>query len=161
MNLRTIPHLAEAFGTQVGLSDHSLGFAVPVAAVALGACLIEKAPDPKPFRSGPDSAFSNRAGGVQAMVDAIRIAERALGMSATTPAAMEKSSRSFRRSLFLVEDVKAGELLTENNVRSIRPGYGLPTKHTTEVMGRCAVRDLKRGTPLAWDIASHQPTHKP
>ena len=94
------------------------------------------------------------------MVDAVRVAERALGAVSYEASEKEKSSRSFRRSLFVVADVRAGERFTENNVRSIRPGYGLPTKHTAEVMGRCAARDLKRGTPLAWDMLANQPTRE-
>jgi N-acetylneuraminate synthase len=160
MNLRTIPHLADAFGTPVGLSDHSLGFAVPVAAVTLGACLIEKHLTLSRSDPGPDSAFSTEPAEFKAMVDAVRVAERAIGHVSYDASEKEKSSRSFRRSLFIVADVRAGERFTENNVRSIRPGYGLPTKHTAEVMGRCAVRDLKRGTPLAWDMLANQPTRE-
>jgi len=160
MNLRTIPHLTEAFGTPVGLSDHSLGFAVPVAAVTLGACLIEKHLTLSRSDPGPDSAFSTEPEEFKAMVDAVRVVERALGAVSYDASEKEKSSRAFRRSLFIIEDVRAGERFTENNVRSIRPGYGLPTKHTAEVMGRCAARDLKRGTPLAWDMLANQPTRE-
>jgi len=158
MNLRTIPHLAEAFGTPAGLSDHSLGFAVPVAAVALGASVIEKHLTLSRSDPGPDSAFSTEPAEFKAMVDAVRIAECALGHVSYEASAKEKSSRSFRRSLFLVEDVKAGELLTKNNIRSIRPGYGLPTKHLVEFLGMCATRDLKRGTPLTWDAIANRPS---
>jgi N-acetylneuraminate synthase len=157
MNLRTIPHLAEAFGLPVGLSDHSLGFAVPVAAVALGACLIEKHLTLSRSDPGPDSLFSTEPDEFKAMVEAVRVAERALGQVSYDASEKERSSRTFRRSLFVVEDVKAGERFAENNVRSIRPGYGLATKHIDEVLGRCASRDLKRGTPLAWDMVANQP----
>lgn len=159
MNLRTIPHLAQAFQTPVGLSDHSLGFAVPVAAVALGACVLEKHLTLSRSESGPDSAFSTEPAEFKTMVDAVREAERALGAVSYDASEKERSSRSFRRSLFIVEDVKAGERFTETNVRSIRPGYGLSTKHIVSVMGRCAARDLKRGTPLAWDMLANQPTN--
>jgi len=157
MNLRTIPHLAEAFGLPVGLSDHSLGFAVPVAAIALGACLIEKHLTLSRSDPGPDSLFSTEPEEFKAMVDAVRVAESALGQVSYEASEKEKSSRAFRRSLFVVEDVKAGDPFAENNVRSIRPGYGLATKHIDEVLGRCASRDLTRGTPLAWDMVANQP----
>ncbi len=161
MNLRTIPHLAAAFQTPVGLSDHSLGFAVPVAAVALGARVIEKHLTLSRSDPGPDSAFSTEPAEFKAMVDAVRVSERALGVVSYDASEKEKSSRSFRRSLFIVEDVRAGEGFTAKNVRSIRPGYGLPTKHTAGVIGQCAARDLKRGTPLAWDMLATQPPHPP
>lgn len=160
MNLRTIPHLAEAFQTPVGLSDHSLGFAASVAAVVLGACVIEKHLTLSRSDSGPDSAFSTEPAEFKAMVDAVRVAERALGRVSYDASEKEWSSRSLRRSLFIVEDVKADEPFTNKNVRSIRPGYGLPTKHIATVIGRCAARDLKRGTPLAWDMLANQPARE-
>lgn len=156
MNLRTIPHLAEAFAAPVGLSDHSLGFAVPVAALALGACVIEKHLTLSRSDPGPDSAFSTEPDEFKAMVHAVREAERALGHVSYEASEKEKSSRAFRRSLFVVEDVKEGGLFTENNVRSIRPGCGLATTHITEILGRRAACDIKRGTPLAWDMLANQ-----
>lgn len=151
MNLRTIPHLAEAFGVPAGLSDHTLGTAVPVAAVTLGACVIEKHLTMSRAVRGPDSAFSLEPHEFKAMVDAVRVAEQALGKVNYGVGADEETSRVFRRSLYVVEDVKAGELLTPRNVRSIRPGLGLPPKFLPQVLGRIAARDLPCGTPLSWD----------
>jgi len=152
MNLRTIPHLSEAFGVPTGLSDHTLGYAVPVAAVAVGACIVEKHFTESRAVPGPDSAFSLEPVEFKAMVDAIRIAERALGRVSYEVTERESASRAFRRSLFVVEAVKEGELFTAQNVRSIRPGYGLPVKHLPEILGRRAARDLTRGTPATWDM---------
>lgn len=152
MNLRTIPHLAEAFHVPVGLSDHTLGIAVPVAAVALGACIIEKHFTLSRATPGPDSAFSLEPHEFKAMVDAVRVAEKALGEVRYEPTKHEAASRAFRRSLFVVEDMKAGDVFTESNVRSIRPAHGLAPKHLPEVLGRRAVRDIARGTPLARDM---------
>ena len=154
MNLRTIPHLAEAFGVPVGLSDHTLGIAVPVAAVALGACIVEKHFTLSRDVPGPDSAFSLEPHEFKAMVEAIRTAEKTLGEVRYEVGEQEAKSRVFRRSLFVVKDMKAGEVFTEENVRSIRPGYGLPPKFLKEVLGRRAARDIKRGTPLEWGLIS-------
>ncbi|WP_153559355.1 pseudaminic acid synthase [Roseimaritima sediminicola] len=150
MNLRTIPHLAEAFGVPTGLSDHTLGTAVPVAAVALGACVIEKHFTLSRETPGPDSAFSLEPHEFKEMVDAVRVTEKALGKVNYELTDKEQASKSFRRSLFAVEDIEAGERLTEKNVRSIRPGSGLPPKHLPTVVGRCASQRVARGTPLAW-----------
>jgi len=152
MNLRTIPHLSGAFGVPAGLSDHTLGVAVPVAAVALGACIVEKHFTLSRAEPGPDSAFSLEPGEFKAMVEAIRTTEKALGSVSYQMSAKEESSRVFRRSLFVVKDVKAGELLTLENVRSIRPGYGLLPKHWDNVIGRRATCDIGRGTPLDWKL---------
>lgn len=152
MNLRTIPHLAEAFNVPVGLSDHTLDTAVPVAAVALGACIVEKHFTLSRDIPGPDSAFSLELHEFKGMVDAIRVAERALGKVRYEVTEREVASRVFRRSLFVVQDVKAGEAFTEKNVRSIRPGYGLHTRYLGGVIGRYASQDITRGTPLTWDL---------
>jgi len=154
MNLRTIPHLAEAFGVPTGLSDHTLDIAVPVAAVALGACVIEKHLTLSRAIPGPDSSFSLEPHEFKAMVDAVRVTEQALGNVHYGVMPDEMKSRVFRRSLFVVVDVKAGEPFTEANVRSIRPGYGLPPKYLREVLGRKAAHDLERGTPLTFDVIS-------
>jgi pseudaminic acid synthase len=151
MNLRTIPDLAKRFAVPVGLSDHTLGIAVPAAAVALGACIVEKHLTLSRSTPGPDSAFSLEPHEFKQMVDAIRVAEKALGQVKYGLTEAEQLSRRSRRSLFVVQDVKAGERLTPDNVRSIRPGYGLPPKHYEEVIGRLAARDMQRGTPLQWD----------
>ncbi len=152
MNLRTIPHLAEAFGVPVGLSDHTLGTAVPVAAVSLGACIVEKHFTLSRSEPGPDSGFSLEPDEFKAMVNAVRTAEKALGTVNYQITEKETASRAFRRSLFAVEDIKASETFTSRNVRSIRPGYGLPPKHLAAVIDRKAARDIKRGTPLQWNL---------
>ena len=154
MNLRTISHLSEAFGLPVGLSDHTLGIAVPVAAVALGACLVEKHFTLSRDLPGPDSAFSLEPQEFRAMVEAIRVAETALGEIRYEMTKEETSSRVFRRSLFVVEDLESGEVFTEQNVRSIRPGYGLHTRYLDEVLGRRAACDVEKGTPLGWDLVA-------
>lgn len=154
MNLRTIPHLAEAFDVPVGLSDHTLGAAVPVAAVALGACIVEKHFALSRATAGPDSAFSLEPHEFKAMVDEIRTAEKATGTVSYGVTQRELASRLFRRSLFVVQDVRAGELLTPENVRSIRPGHGLHTRHLNDVLGRQASQDVQRGTPLSWTLVS-------
>ncbi len=152
MNLRTIPHLAEAFGVPTGLSDHTLGIAVPVVAVTLGACIIEKHFTLSREISGPDSTFSLEPYEFKAMVDAVRTAEQALGLVSYKVTEKEKASQVFRRSLFVVMDMKAGDVFTEENVRSIRPGYGLHTRHLEDILGRTASQDIPRGTPLNWSL---------
>ncbi len=154
MNLRSIPGLAQAFGVPVGLSDHTLGATVPVGAVALGACIIEKHLTLSRATPGPDSAFSLEPHEFKAMVEGIRTVERALGQVRYEVGQQEAASRLFRRSLFVVQDVKAGEPFTKENVRSIRPGHGLHTRYLETVLGRLASQDVKRGTPLAWRLIS-------
>ena len=148
MNLRTISHLAEAFGLPTGLSDHTLGIAVPVAAVAIGACIVEKHFTLSRDEPGPDSAFSLEPQEFKAMVEAIRVAEEALGEVSYEVTEREQESRVFRRSLFVVKDIEAGEEFTKENVRSIRPGYGLDTRYLGKVLGQRAAKYIERGTPL-------------
>lgn len=152
MNLRTIPHLGQAFGVPSGLSDHTLGITAPVAAVALGACIIEKHFTLSRGDEGPDSSFSLEPQEFRQMVDAIRMAEAALGTVQYTLTAKEVASKAFRRSLFVVRDIRQGEPFTGENVRSIRPGMGLHTRHLGEVLGRAASRDIAAGTPLEWQL---------
>ena len=152
MNLQTIPHLAKKFGVPVGLSDHTMGIAVPVAAVAVGACLVEKHFTLSRSVPGPDSAFSLEPQEFKAMVEEVRFAEKALGTVHYAATEREASSLVFRRSLFVVQDMKAGEVFTSENVRSIRPGHGLHPRHLREVVGRRAGRDIERGTPLSWEL---------
>jgi len=152
MNLRTIPHLAGAFGVSVGLSDHTLGIATSVAAVALGACIIEKHFTLSRADPGPDSAFSLEPHEFKAMVGAVRETEKALGAVCYEVSEHEKASRVFRRSLFAVKDIEVGEEFSEENVRSIRPGHGLPPKYLSTVLGRRATENIRRGTPLSWDL---------
>lgn len=160
MNLRTIPHLAQGFGVPVGLSDHSLGIAAPVAAVALGACIVEKHFTLSRSLPGPDSAFSLEPAEFKTMVENIRAAEKALGSVDYELTGAEANSRRFRRSLFVVEDVTAGEVFTPRNVRSIRPGQGLHPRHLDDVLGRMANSDVKRGTPLSWSMVGAQRTQR-
>lgn len=150
MNLRTIPHLAQAFDVPAGLSDHTLGIAVPVASIALGACIVEKHFTLTRDQEGPDSAFSLEPHEFREMVDAIRTAEKSLGSVHYKMTAAESGSQVFRRSLFVVKTVKKGELLTEEQIRVIRPGHGLAPKHLPDILGRRASQDIQRGTPLAW-----------
>ncbi|MGH9463437.1 MAG: pseudaminic acid synthase [Vicinamibacteria bacterium] len=152
MNLRTIQSLAEVFGVPAGLSDHTLGISVPVAAVALGASIIEKHFTKTRAVSGPDSAFSLEPQEFRAMVDAIRTAEKAIGEVTYGVSAREKESRALRRSLFVVRNMAAGEVFNEDNVRSIRPGHGLHPRYLEKVLGRRATRDVARGTPLDWEL---------
>jgi len=154
MNLRTIPHLAKAFGVPVGLSDHTLGIAAPVAAVALGACIIEKHFTLSRSIPSPDSAFSLEPNEFKAMVEGIRTVEKALGKIYYGLSEQEKKSQVFRRSLFVVKEMKAGEIFTEKNVSSIRPGHGLLPKYLNDVLGRRATHDIKRGIPLKWKMIS-------
>jgi N-acetylneuraminate synthase len=150
MNLLTIPHLAEAFDVPTGLSDHPLGFVSSEVAVSLGACIIEKHLTLSRAVPGPDNAFSLEPDEFKAMVEAVRIAERALGRVNYEVTEKENASRVFRRSLFVVEQIRAGESFTEKNVRSIRPAHGLPPKYLSDILGRRATTDLSPGTPLAW-----------
>lgn len=154
MNLQTIPHLAQAFGVPAGLSDHTLGTTVPVAAVALGACIIEKHFTTSREIPSADRAFSLEPDEFRAMVDAVRMTEKALGRVHYGLNEKEEESRVFRRSLFVVENVAAGEEFTAENVRSIRPGHGLHTRYLDAVIGRRASRNVQRGTPLHWDLVA-------
>jgi N-acetylneuraminate synthase len=154
MNLRTIAHLAEAFGVPAGLSDHTLGIAVPVAAVALGACVIEKHFTLSRAEPGPDGAFSLEPAEFRAMVAGVRTVEKSLGTVHYGLSGKDEACRVFRRSLYVVRDIRAGEPITDRNVRSIRPGHGLPPKFLPNVLGRHASRDLAKGTPLTWELVT-------
>lgn len=151
MNLRTIPDLQRRFGRPVGLSDHSITHTAALGAVALGACILEKHFTPDCAESGPDAAFSLEPEKLQELVDTIREMESALGTVRYGPTPNERASLIFRRSLYVVADIEAGEKITRRNIRSIRPGGGLPPRHLAEVLGRHAARNLKRGSPLQWD----------
>jgi N-acetylneuraminate synthase len=153
-NLLTIPEMAHRFDCPVGLSDHTMGIAVPVVAVALGACIIEKHLCLRRADGGPDGAFSLEPQEFKAMVEAVRTAEKALGVVQFASGPREANSRKFRRSLFVVEDIKKGELFTKQNVRSIRPADGLHPRHFQEVLGKRAACDVERGTPLSWALVA-------
>lgn len=152
MDLRAIPALAERYGVVVGLSDHTLGHTVAVAAVALGARIIEKHLTLSRDVPGPDSAFSLEPHELAELVGAVREAEQSLGHVRFGPSTRERASLPYRRSLFVVADVKAGEPFTPENVRSIRPAAGLHTRHLEDVLGRRAACDIARGTPLSWEL---------
>lgn len=151
-HIRTIPHLRESFGVEVGLSDHTLGIGVPLAAVALGATVIEKHFTLDRSEGGVDSTFSLEPEEMKTLVDESLRAWQALGTVSYGRTAGEKKSLQFRRSLYITEDMKAGEPFTPENVRAIRPGYGLPPKFYETVIGRRVNRDVKKGTPLDWDL---------
>lgn len=151
-NLRRIPALAERYGCAVGLSDHTLGTDVAVAAVALGACLIEKHVTMRRADGGPDAEFSLEPDELARLVEGARTSFEALGDGQPKRADAEAGSLVFRRSLYVVSDIAAGELFTAQNVRIIRPGYGLAPRLLPEVLGCRAARDLKRGTALARDM---------
>lgn len=157
-NLRTLVDLAAYFDVPVGLSDHTLGCETAIAATALGACIIEKHLTASRSTPGPDSAFSLEPDEFREMVNAIRTTERSLGSIHYGPTPSEEAMLKFRRSLFVVADIKAGETITEGNVRSIRPARGLHPRHLPEVLGHKATRELFRGTPLKKDMVSLPPT---
>ncbi len=152
-NLRTLPDLAERFSVTVGLSDHTHGIAVPLAAVALGACVIEKHLTLARADGGPDAAFSLEPDELCQLVEGSRVAWAALGGVNYERKESEKGNVIFRRSLYVVADVAEGEPFTASNVRSIRPGCGLAPKHLNQILGRRASRDISRGTPVSLDMA--------
>jgi N-acetylneuraminate synthase len=152
MNLRSIPDLAQRFEVQVGLSDHTPGIAVSVAAVTLGASMIEKHLTLSRAEGGPDAAFSLEPHEFAELVKAVRSAEQSLGRVQYGPTPHERRTLPFRRSLFVVRDIKKGETLTADHVRSIRPANGLHPRHLPEVVGRPAARDIDRGTPVTWEL---------
>ena len=153
-NIRTIPHLRELFGCEVGLSDHTMGVGVSVASVALGATVIEKHFTLNRADGGVDSAFSMEPAEMAQLVLETERAWQALGNINYGPTEKEKSSMIFRRSLYVVADMSAGETFTTKNLRAIRPGYGLPPKYIESVLGRRVGRDVRRGTPLSWELLS-------
>jgi N-acetylneuraminate synthase len=151
-NVRTVADMAQRFGCPVGLSDHTPGTAAAVAAVALGASLVEKHFTLSRAEGGPDAAFSLEPEEFTALVRDCKAAWRALGRAHYDLLGSERGNAAFRRSLYVARDVAAGQALGRGDVRSIRPGAGLPPAELEKVLGRPAVRDLKRGEPLAWDM---------
>jgi N-acetylneuraminate synthase len=151
-NIMTIPHMRDLFGVQVGLSDHTMGVGVAVASVALGATLIEKHFTLARADGGVDATFSLEPDELQALVVETERAWQSLGRVHYGQTEKEKRSLQFRRSLYVVKDVKAGDVLTEDNLRAIRPGFGLPPKYYDKLLGRRVARDTKRGTPVTWDL---------
>ena len=152
MNLRTIPHMVQAFGVPVGLSDHTLVTGVAISAVALGACIIEKHLTLSRSLKSPDSNFSIEPHEFKSLVQTIRTAEKSLGEVHYGICADEEKSRIFRRSLFVVKSMKMGDVFTEENLRSIRPGHGLHPRYLKEILGSKASRDIERGTPMSWSL---------
>lgn len=152
INLKTIPNMEETFNCIVGLSDHTLGCEVATAAVALGAKVIEKHMTLRRIDGGPDAAFSMEPEEFKIMVNSIRNVEKALGTVTYDLTYKQKKSREHSRSLFVVEDIKKGEVITEKNVRSIRPNFGMHTRHYEEILGKKVKEDLQKGTPLKWEL---------
>jgi len=153
-NILTIPHMRELFQCEIGLSDHTMGVGVSVAAVAHGATVIEKHFTLNRADEGVDSAFSLEPEEMKQLVMETERAWRALGQVKYGPTEAEKPSIKFRRSLYIAEDMKVGDVLTPKNLRSVRPSMGLPPKYYNSLMGREVVRDVKKGTPLSWDLIS-------
>jgi pseudaminic acid synthase len=152
MNLRTIPHLSKTFKVPTGLSDHTMGNTIAVAAVAIGACIIEKHFCLDRNNLGPDSSFSMEPNEFKQMVKDIRTTEKALGKINYELTDSQEKSKAFRRSLFAVENIQKGEIFTNKNIRSIRPSYGLPPKYLEVIFGKKAKTNIQKGTPLAWEI---------
>lgn len=151
-NLNTITLLKEKFKTIVGLSDHTQGIIAPVTSIALGARIIEKHFILDRNLGGPDASFSLEPHEFKQMVEQIRLAEKALGKATLELSDKLMKSRTFARSLFAVKDINAGELFTEDNIKSIRPAYGLPPKYLKDIIGKKAKVNIKKGTPLNWDL---------
>lgn len=152
INLRIIPNMKQTFDCIVGLSDHTMGTTVSIGAVALGAKIVEKHLTISRSDGGADSKFSMEPHEFKEMVNQIRIMEKALGWVTYDLTEGQKKSRELSRSLFVVKEMKAGETFTKDNVRSIRPGYGLHTMYFEEILGKTAITDIKKGTPLSWGI---------
>lgn len=146
-NIRTIPHMAEMFGCQVGLSDHTMGIGVPIASVALGATVIEKHFCLSRAEGGVDSAFSLEPHELKLLVEESKRAWESLGQVKYQTSAVEKKSKQFRRSIYFVKDMKAGEIITEDSIRCIRPGYGAEPRYWDNLMGKSVSKDIKIGEP--------------
>lgn len=151
-NILTIPHMRELFGCEVGLSDHTMGVGVALASVALGATVVEKHFTISRAEGGVDSAFSIEPAELKQLVEESERVSQALGGVSYGATEAEKKSLVYRRSLYISKDVKAGEKLTSNNVRAIRPGLGLPTKYLEVLLGKKLNQDIKRGTPINWSL---------
>lgn len=151
-NLATIPHMRELFNVEIGLSDHTMGVGVAVAAVTLGAAVIEKHFTTSRAEGGVDSAFSMEPHELKMLVEETERAWQSVGKVTYGPTNVEKDSTKFRRSLYIGEDMKAGDILTEDNLRNVRPGLGLPTKYYELVLGKKIKQDAPKGTPLSWEL---------
>lgn len=151
-NIATLPHLRELFGTEVGLSDHTMGIGVAVAATTLGATVIEKHFTTSRADGGVDAAFSMEPHELKMLVEETERAWESLGHVQYGPTEAEENSVKFRRSLYIGEDLRVGDVLTADNVRNVRPGLGLPTKYYDLVLGKTMKQDAKKGTPLSWEL---------
>lgn len=151
-NILTIPHLRELFQCQVGLSDHTMGIGVAVASVALGATVIEKHFTLSRADGGVDSAFSMEPEEMQALVIESERAWQALGKVSYGTTEKEKKSLQYRRSIYVAEDMKAGEVFTKDNLRVVRPGFGLPSKYYDSLLGKKVKKDVTKGTPVSWEL---------
>lgn len=151
-NLRTIPPMRELFDCEIGLSDHTLGIGTAIAAISLGATVIEKHFTLNRADGGVDSAFSLEPDEMRCLVVETERAWQALGQVSYGPTDPEKHSLVFRRSLYITEDMKAGDVLTKDNLRAIRPGYGLPPKYLEMLLGKRVNRDVRKGTPMSWEM---------
>lgn len=151
-NVATIPHMRALFECEVGLSDHTMGLGTAVAAVALGATVVEKHFTLNRKDGGVDSAFSAEPDEMRALVTETRQAWQAIGRITYGATQAEEKSKAFRRSIYVTEDLKEGDVLTRSNLRTIRPGFGLPPKFYDQLIGRKVRKAVKRGTPMSWDI---------
>lgn len=156
-NIATIPHLRALFGCEVGLSDHTMGCGVSVAATALGATVIEKHFTLRRADGGVDSSFSMEPHELRQLREETERAWQAVGQISYGPTAAEMKSLVFRRSLYIAQDLKAGDVLTRENLRCVRPGFGLPPKHLDSLLGQRIGRDVSAGTPMAWSLLSPEP----
>ena len=152
MNLSTISHMSKCFNLPIGLSDHTMINAIPAVAVAFGACAIEKHLTLSRSDGGEDAAFSLEPAEFKNMVQAVRMTELAIGDISYKPSKSENNARLYRRSLFVVKDIKAGDLITISNVRSIRPGHGIHPRYLSSILGKKAKKDIEKGTPFSWDL---------
>lgn len=151
-NISTIPHMKALFGCEVGLSDHTMGIGVSIASIALGASVIEKHFTLDRSDGGVDSTFSIEPRELEILVQSANNAKDSIGKVSYGPIGAEKKSVQFRRSIYIVQDVKQGDVLTQKNIRIIRPGYGLAPKQLDFVLGRQVTQDIKAGTALSWDL---------
>jgi len=151
-NLATIPYMREVFGCEIGLSDHTLGLGAAVASITLGATVIEKHVTLRRADGGVDSQFSKQPEELSQLVTEATAAWEAVGTAVMGPANDEKASLIFRRSLYVCADLRAGDVLTRENLRAIRPGFGPPPKYLEALLGKCVVKAVRRGTPADWSI---------
>ncbi len=156
INLKTIPSIKEVFDCLAGLSDHTMGSAVAVAGVAVGAKVVEKHLTLNRADGGPDAAFSMEPEEFKEMVENIRMVEKALGKVTYDLTNKQKNSRTFARSLFVAKDMKAGDVFTPENLRSVRPSVGLHTQYYEELLGKRIVKDAKAGTPMSWELVDFE-----